>query len=190
MAKQPKGNPYRDLHYCNPSIYDYNAYYTDPSSITKTESGKTGRTSFYFPTQSEINLITTHAKNTQMKGITSIGCGTGLLEWLLTENFEPLSVCGIDVGSPLCLLPQAYWTISYGFVMPKRVACVDDNRALMFCWGDGCPWKEYIDGYGGRCVIVIGDNTCWPTVDAMHAYLDKGANADRLRRNGSASPGR
>ena len=81
-----------------------------------------------------------HTPGAVLEGVTSIGCGCGVVEWLLAEHFAPLSVHGIDAclcspfsltthnnsvhksacitrvtvpgGKQLC--EEAKWTISYG----------------------------------------------------------------------------
>lgn len=142
---------YKDYIYCKPSIDDINSGY----SMKFTE-----KKPCYHPSKCDIKTIVSHIKETGMRGVTSIGCGHGYLEWLLTEHFEPLAITGIDVGGHLNLIPQAFWKIKYGFIKRNEIAYIDDNNALCFCYPIRIDIKKYVEKYKGKCIIFVEDGTC------------------------------
>lgn len=115
-----------------------------------------------------INLVQRVAnfiRDTGAEGVVSIGCGSGVFEYLLSHYFPlPLAVHGVDVKAPDDLWPPAKWRIMYGALRSgdRSPAVVSASQALLFAWGTRSPWKDYLDNWKGRVLVIIGDLTCNP----------------------------
>ncbi|RZF43819.1 hypothetical protein LSTR_LSTR006360 [Laodelphax striatellus] len=94
-----------------------------------------------------------------LQGLVSIGCGTGLLEWLLMMA-TGLKVIGLERD-------RLYWSSKPNFkpflqhLYPEDSnfveCCTSDKYALAFCYFNYREaFDEYVDNYKGTCVIIIG----------------------------------
>ncbi|XP_037038727.1 uncharacterized protein LOC119076149 [Bradysia coprophila] len=99
-----------------------------------------------------------------VKSVLSIGCGSGLLEWLL-EEMTGLPVSGIE-------LKHSLWSSNYSpakFIKVKFIvdepsteylresASTVDNFALLFCYfNNRSAFDKYIEAYDGNVVLIIG----------------------------------
>lgn len=119
-----------------------------------------------------------HLANLGVKGVCSIGCGTGLLEWLinsstgrkmtisrfpnmqwLTTTIEGLPVIGYEID-------RGWWESRYS--PPKfldNIKCVNSTSvpelnpqfALLFCYFNNMKaFEAYLNSFTGDCVILIG----------------------------------
>lgn len=102
----------------------------------------------------------------QMNAILSIGCGSGLLEWLISKT------CGVRVVG--LELDQCWWKSKWApktFVELKFTdhpittrflrACVQsdesDEFALLFCYfNNRDAFQEYVRAFNGDIIIIVG----------------------------------
>lgn len=113
-----------------------------------------------WPCRELVNIIAATVKASGAKGVSSIGAGLGVLEWLLSEHFEPLAVSAIDVGAEL--IGPAKWKVRAGFVKPGQIASVASSDALLFCYPTRAPFASYVQQYQGKCIVIIAEETCDP----------------------------
>ncbi|KAG5899863.1 hypothetical protein JTB14_012330 [Gonioctena quinquepunctata] len=108
---------------------------------------------------SEKNLMYIQKMTTDLgcRGITSIGCGCGLLEWIITKS-TGLHVIGYEVN-------REWWTSKYSnphFIKLQYSENMEDitlspTNALLFCYFNNRPaFLEYIETYKGNVVFIIG----------------------------------
>lgn len=64
------------------------------------------------PNRELVTCIAVAVKSAGATGVTSIGAGSGVLEWFLSEHFEPVVITAIDSDS--CLVGPAKWTVLQG----------------------------------------------------------------------------
>uniref|UniRef100_T1HMZ2 Uncharacterized protein n=2 Tax=Rhodnius prolixus TaxID=13249 RepID=T1HMZ2_RHOPR len=113
------------------------------------------------PQVKDLKFIHKNLKSLGINKLTSIGCGTGLLEWLLT------AVTGIQVIS--IEVDKIYWSTKsrrYNFcelTFPDNEhfnECVTFPKyALLFCYfNNGKAFLEYLANYKGNVLIIIGPN--------------------------------
>lgn len=114
-----------------------------------------------FPTPELVKTIAKHLQDCKVIGATSIGCGQGLLEFLLSEYFK--DVVGVDVQEQSEVQQFVLEKMHYRQVTRQgEVVNVPSNHALIFCWGTRAPWQEYIKKYNGNCLVIISDESCDP----------------------------
>lgn len=111
-----------------------------------------------------------------VQSILSIGCGSGLLEWILTEA-TGTPVTGIEVNNSL-------WTSNYSPSKFIKMNFIDDNPstkylescastvrnfALLFCYfNNKSAFDKYIEAYDGNIVIIVGPkNDCGIVTDPL-----------------------
>ena len=114
--------------------------------------------------------------------LTSIGCGCGFVEWLLSEATQ-LCVRGLEVN-------ESWWRSKYAtpqrvpidFTEPGTVPNLDPNSALLFSYFNNLTFfHEYLDRYQGRCVILIGPVDNKRHCDPEPGYLAKLENGTRWK---------
>lgn len=110
--------------------------------------------------------------------ILSIGCGSGLLEWILEES-TGLSVTGVELINSLWASnysPSKFIKLNFIEGDPSTEclqACVSpsniDNFALLFCYfNNKLAFDKYVEAYRGSVVIIIGPrNDCDIVTDPM-----------------------
>ncbi|XP_027233232.1 uncharacterized protein [Penaeus vannamei] len=105
-----------------------------------------------------IEAIADHVREGRCGGLASVGCGTGLLEWLVCA-LTGISVSGYEVNA-------AWWASRYSpprfiplaFVEPDAPPpAVPPSLALMCCYfNNGDAFRKYVDSYDGPAMIIIG----------------------------------
>jgi trans-aconitate methyltransferase len=99
-------------------------------------------------------------------GVCSIGCGTGIIEWLLQEFWPPLAVRGVDtrpVGLGL-LAAEAAWSIAYGCALNPHTRNIElvhvpASVALAFFFPIPSSYcRRYVEAYEGDCIVVAPTN--------------------------------
>lgn len=98
--------------------------------------------------------------------ILSIGCGSGLLEWLIKKT-TGINVIGIE-------LDKSWWKSTYSpttFIELKFTEtqitqaflqnCIETDRfALLFCYfNNRKAFHEYVRAYNGDIIIIVGPST-------------------------------
>lgn len=111
------------------------------------------------PSEDNLHFIKEQTVNAGCCQLVSIGCGSGLLEWLI-HTATGLEVTGIEVDrswwesscAPPVFLPLMYADEEHGSDITTN-----KNAALLFCYfNNGSAFSEYIRQYEGNCFIVIG----------------------------------
>uniref|UniRef100_A0A1B6DGN1 Methyltransferase domain-containing protein n=1 Tax=Clastoptera arizonana TaxID=38151 RepID=A0A1B6DGN1_9HEMI len=114
------------------------------------------------PEQIDLEFIKNAVEVKGLKRIVSVGCGCGLLEWLL-QAATGVHVIGIEID-------PNYWNSKYfnrtklkyiPLLFPQdegfNSALLDKNAVLLFCYfNNRKAFNKYIDKYLGSCVIIIG----------------------------------
>lgn len=119
-----------------------------------------------WPTVECLTFLRSHVSVNCIKAILSIGCGSGLLEWMIQQS------CGIDVIG--LELDNSWWTSMYSprtFIELKFTTnerpntrflneCInrtDDRFALLFCYfNNRLAFLDYVRAYDGKLIIIIG----------------------------------
>ncbi|XP_072752507.1 uncharacterized protein [Anoplolepis gracilipes] len=117
------------------------------------------RLSWILPDLNDLYWMNNIIRKYKLFGIASIGCGCGLLEWLL-QKYSGLDVIGIELDS-------SWWNSKYSppqflkniifiekasmnFQVPKRYA-------MLFCYfNNNSAFCNYIENYKGNLILVIG----------------------------------
>ncbi|XP_071627635.1 uncharacterized protein [Temnothorax longispinosus] len=119
---------------------------------------KPSRLSWVLPDVSDLYWINDTIRKYNLSGIASIGCGCGLLEWLL-QKCSGLDVVGIELDS-------SWWNSKYSppqflkniiFIENKSNFQVPKRYAMLFCYFNNCAaFCNYIENYKGNLIFVIG----------------------------------
>ncbi|KAF7395131.1 hypothetical protein HZH66_008305 [Vespula vulgaris] len=124
------------------------------------DTSKNSRLFWVFPTLDDLSWITEVIKKNKISGVISIGCGCGLIEWLL-QNYSGLNIIGIELDS-------SWWHSKYApplflenivFINEKKGKdlSVPKDYALFFCYfNNGEAFCNYIANYEGSIIFVIG----------------------------------
>jgi len=124
------------------------------------------------PTKDVVSLIVSEIKKLDLKGIVSIGCSNGLLEFFLQleadRNKYDINVYAIDLfKGPTAfqgLTPQIhrspyYYDYCKVIEMDYRdTYVIKSNQALLMCYSHPADklWQKYFKVYKGNCIVVIG----------------------------------
>lgn len=111
------------------------------------------------PTVHCLNFIKQQINSLGVNSISSIGCGCGLLEWLLQQAIG-INITGYEVN-------RNWWEGNHSiphFIDMKYVDELEDkscvissDNAIMFCYFNNLQYFEkYLQAYRGSCVILIG----------------------------------
>ncbi|XP_033324632.1 uncharacterized protein LOC117219540 [Megalopta genalis] len=112
------------------------------------------------PTVNDLRWIKELMEKNHVVGLTSVGCGTGLFEWLF-ETYSGLEVAGIE-------LDRSWWCSKYSpplFLSNVSLVRggntkdirVPENHAILFCYfNNGPAFCEYVENYKGKLIFVIG----------------------------------
>lgn len=101
--------------------------------------------------------------------VTSVGCGQGQLEALLSMFVD--TVVGVDSGGIDDLCPTAQQTVTFVAVRSggaddrgvRKRARVPHDHALLFCFPiASIPFRKYVERYRGNTIVVIADESCTP----------------------------
>ncbi|XP_026828324.1 uncharacterized protein LOC105281611 isoform X2 [Ooceraea biroi] len=122
------------------------------------DSLRTCRLSWVLPDISDLSWINNIVREYNVHGIASIGCGCGLLEWLLQKH-SGLDVMGIE-------LDGSWWNSKYSpprflkniiFVENKPMNFqVPKRYAMLFCYfNNSAAFCDYVKNYKD-CFLLIG----------------------------------
>ncbi|XP_076295414.1 uncharacterized protein LOC143216344 [Lasioglossum baleicum] len=112
------------------------------------------------PTMNDLRWVKELIDKHDVVGLTSIGCGTGLFEWLF-QMYSGLEVAGIELdGSWWCskYSPPLFLS-NMSFINGGNATsiCAPENHALLFCYfNNGPAFRKYIDHFKGELIFVIG----------------------------------
>ncbi|KAH0535570.1 hypothetical protein KQX54_017245 [Cotesia glomerata] len=122
------------------------------------ESDEAQRLSWFWPTFNDLQWIRNLLDNFKCKGIVSVGCGTGLLEWII-QQYLNCDVIGIEVD-------KLWWQSKYSpsfylnkiiFTSKKSPVNISAEYAVLFCYFNNSEaFKSYLTDYPGHLVVVIG----------------------------------
>ncbi|KAF7270583.1 hypothetical protein GWI33_016474 [Rhynchophorus ferrugineus] len=110
-----------------------------------------------WPSEENLLFLREALISEHMEGVVSIGCGCGLLEWIL-QQYTGLSVVGIEVNRP-------WWESKYSNPSFIPLTYIDDQEdvnlnpsyALLFCYFNSGPdFRQYVKQYSGKMIIIIG----------------------------------
>ncbi|XP_063907931.1 uncharacterized protein LOC135126069 [Zophobas morio] len=126
--------------------------------LSLVESAVTRKLVWVWPSENNLLLIKHIIRDFRLSGVISIGCGSGLFEWLL-EKYSGFPVKGYEVN-------ESWWLSKYStpqFIklnfpeLPPTPDILEPNYALLFCYfNDGDAFREYIRCYEGDFVFIIG----------------------------------
>ncbi|XP_055612729.1 uncharacterized protein LOC129759340 [Uranotaenia lowii] len=113
-----------------------------------------------WPLEQDLENIRQLAKQLGLKRILSIGCGTGLLEWLITSATD-ISVSGIEKDEHWWLSKYSTKTFIPMIFADSHCYKKSSNElqwdTLMFCYfNDGSAFRDYLGDFSGQYVIIIG----------------------------------
>ncbi|XP_011875754.1 PREDICTED: uncharacterized protein LOC105566402 [Vollenhovia emeryi] len=122
------------------------------------DNPKPSRLSWVLPDVNDLHWMNDIIRKYNLSGIASIGCGCGLLEWLL-QKCSGLDVVGVELDS-------SWWNSKYSppqFL--KNIIFVENNSnfqvpkryAMLFCYFNNCAaFCNYMENYKGNLIFVIG----------------------------------
>ncbi|CAK1579038.1 unnamed protein product [Parnassius mnemosyne] len=116
-----------------------------------------------FPTEENFAFLRDSVLDLGCDGILSIGCGSGLLEWMITEA-TGFPVSGIEIDgawwhckyAPPTFIPLILTTPTLN---SSTISLLRDAKsvALLFCYfNNGPAFAEYIKHYSGPVIVIIG----------------------------------
>ncbi|XP_046397027.1 uncharacterized protein LOC124163948 [Ischnura elegans] len=114
------------------------------------------------PSVRSLQFVGEQIRQYELTKLLSIGCGSGLLEWLI-HCCTGIHVEGLEVDelwwnsrhAPPCFLPEN----QRHFLGPDEnfEGAIPKDVALLFCYFNNEPaFHQYMDRYLGNCLIVIG----------------------------------
>ncbi|KAK4884951.1 hypothetical protein RN001_001222 [Aquatica leii] len=140
------------------SLYGQNDWKKILKLNEKSKTPLSTRLLWVWPTKKNLKFMQEVLIKNQVNGVISIGCGTGLFEWLL-HKYTNLPVIGYEVN-------KEWWTSKYSmpqFIqvqflnMPPKSEYLSEDYALLFCYfNNGPAFQEYIDVYTGSLIFIIG----------------------------------
>ncbi|XP_017472267.1 PREDICTED: uncharacterized protein LOC108363415 [Rhagoletis zephyria] len=123
-----------------------------------------------WPTEDELQKLGSVLKVNKIVHILSVGCGSGLLEWIIKECLG-ISVSGIEID-------RAWWESKYAIKSFINLNYIEDlsnkeniqgdylqkccnlqswNFALMFCYfNNHSAFLNYLNMYKGNSLLIIG----------------------------------
>ncbi|KAJ8724613.1 hypothetical protein PYW08_016087 [Mythimna loreyi] len=116
-----------------------------------------------YPSENDFSFVKKCLQELQCDRIVSIGCGTGLLEWMITEA-TGVPVSGVEVD-------KVWWHCKYAppsfiplHVTPEEIdkdtiSLLQKNKktALLFCYFNNREaFNDYLKYYIGSVLIIIG----------------------------------
>ncbi|KOB77591.1 Uncharacterized protein OBRU01_01977, partial [Operophtera brumata] len=125
-----------------------------------------------FPSEKDFQFLAGCVKELRCERMLSIGCGSGLLEWMFTEA-TGYPVAGVEVDN-------AWWHYKYAppmfipllFTYPQLGndvihALHDTSTALLFCYFNNRPaFNDYLEHFKGNVIVIIGPG------DGKHVHTD------------------
>ncbi|CAG9768031.1 unnamed protein product [Ceutorhynchus assimilis] len=110
-----------------------------------------------WPSEENLKFLESALAERNIQGVTSLGCGCGLLEWII-QAYTGLPIVGFEIN-------KEWWESKYSvpafiplkYVEEEIVVETNPNFALLFCYfNNGEAFREYVDNYRGNMVIIIG----------------------------------
>ncbi|XP_004925293.2 uncharacterized protein LOC101743729 [Bombyx mori] len=115
-----------------------------------------------FPSEDNFEFLKECLKEFKCKGVASVGCGSGLLEWML-QKATGISVTGIEVDG-------AWWHCKYAppTFIPLIVTSPQLNEdvllelgnkdnAILFCYfNNRSAFENYLKHFCGPVLVIIG----------------------------------
>ncbi|XP_057334348.1 uncharacterized protein LOC130673377 [Microplitis mediator] len=125
------------------------------------ECDEVRRLLWVWPSFNDLKWLKKIITDLKFKGIVSVGCGTGLLEWII-QQYLNCDVIGIEVDEP-------WWQSKYSprcylnkiiFTSKKKPANIPPDYALLFCYfNNSAAFESYLTNYSGQLILVIGPAT-------------------------------
>ncbi|XP_022113414.2 uncharacterized protein LOC110992058 [Pieris rapae] len=121
--------------------------------------------SWVFPSEDNLQFINRNLAKLKCDQVLSIGCGSGLLEWILNQA-TGIPVRGIEVDGTWWKSKYAPATfIDFLITSPAldketiNILSNSDSTAILFCYfNDGDAFRDYLKYFSGRVLIIIGSN--------------------------------
>ncbi|XP_057653712.1 uncharacterized protein LOC130892344 isoform X1 [Diorhabda carinulata] len=110
-----------------------------------------------WPEEKNFKFIKNLVKDLGYKGILSLGCGCGLLEWLINQS-TGLPVLGYEIN-------REWWESKYSsfkfiklnYINQLNEHSLDPNYALLFCYfNNKKSFQDYVNNYKGHLIFIIG----------------------------------
>ncbi|CAK1543808.1 unnamed protein product [Leptosia nina] len=141
----------------------------DWKNIVETYNKYPGRNKllWVFPSEENFVFIRKTLKMLSCDRVLSIGCGSGLLEWMIFKATD-IPVSGIEVDGTWWKCKYAPPTFIDLFITSPeldkdkttiRVLTNCNKTAILFCYfNDGVAFKSYLKYFSGTVLIIIGPN--------------------------------
>lgn len=114
-----------------------------------------------WPSLSDLTVLKWMFDEFNLETLLSIGCGSGLLEWILNKA-TGVSVKGLEVD-------ESWWTSNYspksfidlnfleGSNMDLEKIAGTDNFGLLFCYFNNSEaFNNYVEAFKGKWIVIIG----------------------------------
>ncbi|XP_065344482.1 uncharacterized protein LOC135942343 [Cloeon dipterum] len=112
------------------------------------------------PTNASIDFIDNHLKRHKISKLVSLGCGTGLFEWIIKTAIRGLTVLGVEVDKDWwtsAYAPPVFHQLNYPDDHEVKEALSSESTALLFCYFNCEPaWRQYLTEFKGTIVFVCG----------------------------------
>ncbi|XP_043286673.1 uncharacterized protein [Venturia canescens] len=143
-------------------------------SLGASEENDQGRRLLWvWPRLNDLDWLKKMLDKYKLDGIASIGCGSGLFEWIIQQH-SGSNVIGIETD-------KSWWHSGYSaplflkntvFVEAKKEEAelkIPPGYALFFCYfNNGTAFANYMKNFKGRVVIAIGpDEGIFRTTDPL-----------------------
>ncbi|XP_012288628.1 uncharacterized protein LOC105704184 isoform X1 [Orussus abietinus] len=112
-----------------------------------------------WPSEDDLYWIRDVVTNRALHGIISIGCGSGLLEWLI-KIYTGINIIGVEIDKPWWVSrhspPQFLKDIIFVEHKNQNIK-MPSKYALLFCYfNNASAFYEYMKNFEGNTVLVIG----------------------------------
>ncbi|XP_069676558.1 uncharacterized protein [Periplaneta americana] len=111
------------------------------------------------PSEENLHFIEQQTLKYGCSRLVSIGCGSGLLEWLIHKATN-LEVIGVEVDRSWWesgYAPPTFLPLYYADEVQASDVITSSNSTLLFCYfNNGPAFTDYMKRYNGNCFIVIG----------------------------------